>query len=93
MYRFGPTLRCLGAKADLERLGLDSSFLKQAFNITDEDVQALHTHLELMKIDGFHRQGAVQLLKNSPMELVTSNTPVDWEYAAQRHPEWITLDK
>jgi hypothetical protein len=64
-----------------------------AFGVTNEDVEALHENLTLEIMDGYHREGAISLLRDGPEQLANSNIDVDWASAAFRYPDWIKVDR
>ena len=82
----------LSSKSDLERNGVDTSNLLAMFGLTGEEVQDIKL-LIVDIIDGYHRFGALMLIRKNPALLLNADLQIDWEILAVRYPTWIKIDR
>jgi hypothetical protein len=60
--------------------------------ISETDLEdAKECQLEI--IDGYHRYGALNIIRYSPQQLLTRDIGIDWRNMAAMYPSWITLDR
>jgi hypothetical protein len=90
--RHGKALMYLATKADLERNGHDTSNLLNYLGTSAEAIEDLR-NLVVELIDGYHRFGALQLLRDHPELLLNPDLNIDWKLLAGLYPSWIKLDR
>lgn len=44
-------------------------------------------------IDGYHRYGALMLIRQSPERLLSKEIAINWKEMAAIYPSWITMDR
>lgn len=82
----------LSTKADLERNGHDTSNLLNFLGTSEEAIEDLR-FLVVELIDGYHRYGALVLLRDQPHLLLNPDLHIDWKLLAGLYPSWIKLDR
>ena len=82
----------LSSKADLVKNGLDPSNLMELVGTNVDEISDLKA-LVLDIIDGYHRYGALILLRTNPAALLASDLLLDWDLLVVRYPSWIKMDR
>jgi hypothetical protein len=60
--------------------------------VTEKDLEeAMECQLEI--IDGYHRFGALMIIRNNPQLLLSRDIGIDWHQMAKLYPTWITIDR
>ena len=72
--------------------GEDWDSMVAASGVTSEDFRAFY-FIKVEIIDGYHRYGAVQIIKNNPHALLVPELDIDWAAMADIYPTWIKIDR
>ena len=60
--------------------------------VTKQDLEeAMGCKFEI--IDGYHRYGALKLIRCNPERLLTRDIGIDWHQMAEMYPTWIKIDR
>ena len=75
------------SRADSIQHGVDWS--PEMFGITAADVAEVENNLQVDLVDGYHRTGAIDILKNRPHLLLNPDLEIDWEIIESMYPKWV----
>ena len=80
------------SRQSLAHAGFDEAAARNLCKVTLEDLEeAKECKLEI--IDGYHRYGALMIIRHNPQHLLTRDIGIDWAQMAAMYPSWIRMDR
>jgi hypothetical protein len=90
--RFGRTFGFFASRQSLATAGFNDAAAMEVCKVTEHDLEeAKGCQLEI--IDGYHRYGALMIIRHNPQLLLKRDIGIDWRQMAAIYPTWITVDR
>lgn len=92
-FRYAKAFGFYATKENLvSNAGFDEAAAMEVCKVSEKDLEeARECRLEI--IDGYHRYGALMIIRHNPERLLTKDIGIDWKQMAERYPTWITMDR
>ena len=62
---------------------------RNVWHYCSANLAKVENNLQVDLVDGYHRTGAIDILKNRPHLLLNPDLEIDWEIIESMYPKWV----